>query len=75
MQIQISHPNLVDPLVRALNETDCPAARTGAHVVDVSVPWLERGGDPRQAVVEVLFFVRSWGLAHAGFDAVLVGAR
>lgn len=75
MQIQISHADLVDPLVRALNETDCSAARTGAHLLDVFVPWLDRGGDPRQARVEVLFFIRSWGLAHSGFDAVLVGAR
>jgi hypothetical protein len=71
MQIQISHSDLVDPLVRALNDTDCFAARSGAHAVDVIVPWLERGGDPRQARIEVLFFVRSWGLAHAGFDVQL----
>ena len=71
MRIQISHPHLVEPLVRALNETDCSAARAGAHVVDIWVPWLERGGDPRQAVIEVLFFVRSWGLSHAGFAAQL----
>lgn len=71
MQIRISDTDLVDPLVRALNETECFAARTGAHAVDVFVPWLDRGGDARQARIEVLFFVRSWGLAHAGFDAQL----
>jgi hypothetical protein len=71
MRIQISRSDLVDALVRALNETDCSAARAGAHLVDVFVPWLHRGGDPRQARIEVLFFVRSWGLAHAGFDAQL----
>ena len=69
MQIRISHSDLVDPLVRALNDTDCSAARTSAHGVHVFVPWLERGGDPRQARIEVLFFIRSWGLAHAGFQA------
>jgi hypothetical protein len=71
MRIRISHSELVDPLVRALNETECSAARSGAHAVDVFVPWQERGGDPRQARIEVLFFVRSWGLEHAGFNVQL----
>jgi hypothetical protein len=71
MQIQISQSDLVEPLIRALNATDCFAARAGTHAVDVFVPWLARGGDPGQARIEVLFFVRSWGLAHAGFDAQL----
>ena len=71
MQIRISHSDLVDSLVCALNQTDCSAARTGAHGVHVHVPWLERGGDPRQARIEVLFFIRSWGLPHVGFDAQL----
>ncbi|MBA2384406.1 MAG: hypothetical protein H0V68_07065 [Actinobacteria bacterium] len=72
MKIRISRPDLVDSLVRALNETDCFAARAGAHAVEVFVPWLARGGDPAQARMEVLFFVRSWGLPHADFDAQLV---
>lgn len=71
MQIRISRTDLVDPLVHALNETDCCAARIGAHALDVYVPWLGKGGDARQARMEVLFFVRSWGLPHTGFDAQL----
>lgn len=71
MQIRISHSDLVDPLVSALNQTDCLAARTGMDEVDVFVPWLDRGGDVRQARIEVLFFVKSWGLPHAGFEAQL----
>ena len=66
MKLQISHSDLVDPLVQALNDTDCAAARTGAGALDVFVPWA--GADPHQARMEVLFFVRSWGLAYAGFD-------
>jgi hypothetical protein len=75
MKIRISHCDLVDPLVRALNETDCFAARTGAHALDVFVPWAVGNRDADQAGMEVLFFVRSWGLAHSEFDAELVGAR
>ena len=71
MRLRISHTDLVDPLVHALNETECFAARTGAHALDVFVPWLDRGGDVRQARMEILFFVRSWGLPHANFDVQL----
>ena len=69
MQIRISPSDLVDPLVRALNETDCVATRAGADAVGVSVPW--SGREREQARMEVLFFVRSWGLPYAGFDARL----
>ena len=69
MRIRISHSNLVEPLVQALNDTDCAAARAGAETVAVFVPWA--GADPQQARMEVLFFVRSWGLAHADFDVRL----
>jgi hypothetical protein len=69
MRLRISDTNLVEPLVQALNDTDCAAARAGAKTVAVFVPWA--GRDPQQARMEVLFFVRSWGLAHAGFDARL----
>jgi hypothetical protein len=75
VKIGISHRDLVEPLVQALNETECCAARTGAQAVDVFVPWLAFDGDPRQARIEVLFFVRSWGLPHAEFEAELMGAR
>ena len=69
VKIRISNPNLVEPLVQALNGTDCAAARAGAETVAVFVPWA--GADPQQARMEVLFFVRAWGLAHAGFDVRL----
>jgi hypothetical protein len=71
MKIRISHCDLAEPLVQALNETECFAARTGADAVDVFVPWLSRGGDPGQARIEILFFIRSWGLSHPGFEAQL----
>jgi hypothetical protein len=69
MRLRISDTNLVEPLVQALNDTDCAAARAGDDSVAVFVPWA--GADPQQARMEVLFFVRSWGLAHAGFDVRL----
>jgi hypothetical protein len=71
VQIRISHSELVEPLVRALNRADCLAARTDAHAIDVFVPWLAQGGDPCQARIEILFFVRSWGLPHPEFEAQL----
>ena len=71
MRIRISHPDLVDPLVRALNETDCSAARTGAHAVDVFVPWLRPRRRPAPGADGGAVLRRSWGLAHAGFDVQL----
>lgn len=71
MKIQISHPHLADQLVQSLNETDCFAALTTAGSVDVFVPWLEGGDDPAQARTELLFFVKAWGMKHAGFEVLL----
>ena len=71
MKIQISRTDLVEALVHALNETDCVAARTSENAFSVSVPWAAHPGDPGQAQMEILFFVRSWGLPHAGFHAQL----
>ena len=71
MKIRITHPHLADQLVQSLNETDCLAAPTSADCVDVFVPWLERGGDPNQARMELIFYVRAWGLTYPGFDVRL----
>jgi hypothetical protein len=72
MKLLVSHPELAPALVGALNDTDCLAARTGSHTVEVFAPWLLRGGDTAQAETEVLFFVRAWASAHADFRATLV---
>jgi hypothetical protein len=71
MRLLLSHPELAPELVSALNETDCLAARTGAATVDVFAPWLERG-DPAQAAMELLFFVRAWASDHPAFAATLL---
>lgn len=73
MKLLLSHPELAPNLVRALNETDCFAARTGRHTIEVFAPWLLEGGDTRQAETELLFFVRAWASRHnPGFRATLV---
>ena len=73
MKLLISHPELASELVCALNETDCLAARTGSHTVEVFAPWLNHGGDTAAAKTEVLFFVRAWATGHPGFRATLLG--
>jgi hypothetical protein len=60
MKLLLSHPELAPALVSALNETDCLAARTGSHTVEVFAPWLLHGGDTAEAETEMLFFVRAW---------------
>ena len=72
MKLVLSHPELAPNLVRALNETDCFAARTGRHTIEVFAPWLLEGGDAHQTETELLFFVRAWAIDHAGFRATLV---
>jgi hypothetical protein len=72
VKIHISHPHLADQLVESLNATDCLAALTDSHAVDVFVPWLEDGDDPSHARQELLFFVKAWGLRYPDFEAQLV---
>ena len=69
MKLLISHPELAPELVRALNETDCLAARTSVDTVEVFASWLLEGGDAGQAATELLFFVRAWAARRPDFRA------
>jgi hypothetical protein len=71
VKIQITPPHLAGQLVESLNAAECFAALTGAeaHLVDVFIPWLEQGGDPEQARMELQFFLNAWGMRHPGFKA------
>ena len=73
MKLLISHPDLASELVRALNETDCLAARTSPDTVEVFVPWLVEGGNATHAATELLFFVRAWASDYPRFRATLLG--
>jgi hypothetical protein len=75
MKLRISHPELASELVRALNDTDCLAARTALDTVEVFAPWLLEGGDANHAGAELLFFVKAWGARHPQFRATLLDAR
>jgi hypothetical protein len=75
MKLLLSDPDLATALVCALNETDCLAARTGSHTLEVFAPWLLDGGEPAHTAAEVLFFVRAWASGHPGFRATLLDAR
>ena len=75
MKLRISHPELASELVRALNDTDCLAARTSLDTVEVFAPWLLEGGDTLQAGTELIFFVRAWGSRHPEFRAMLLNPR
>ena len=74
MKLLISHPELAPELVRALNDTDCLAARTALDTIDVFAPWLVEGGDPAQAGTELLFFVKAWASRHPQFRVTLLDA-
>lgn len=69
MRFFVTPSELAPQLVRALNETDCVAARTGAHTVDVLAPWLLDGGDSTHAATELIFFVRAWAAGRPGVSA------
>jgi hypothetical protein len=75
MKLLISHPDLAPELVRALNETDCLAARTSRDTIAVFVPWLLDGGNTSHAATELLFFVRAWASDHPRFRATLLEPR
>jgi hypothetical protein len=74
MKLFLSDPDLAPALVRALNETDCLAAQTGSHTLEVFAPWLLDGGEPAHAAAEVLFFVRAWASGHPGFRVRVLSA-
>lgn len=75
MKLRISHPELAPELVRALNATDCLAARTSIDTVEVFAPWLLEDGDTAHAGAELLFFVKAWASHHPQFRATLLDAR
>lgn len=71
MKLRLNRPELADELVRALNATECLAARTAADTVDVFVPWLAPGEEQEQAETELLFFVHAWTSAWPGLRVLL----
>ena len=71
----VSHPELAPELVRALNDTDCLAARTALDTVEVFAPWLSRAATPAHAGTELLFFVKAWASRHPQFRATLLDPR
>jgi hypothetical protein len=72
VKLRVSHPELASELVRALNDTDCLAARTALDTFEVFAPWLEEGGEAAHAATELLFFVRAWGSSHPDFRATVL---
>jgi hypothetical protein len=72
MRLRLSDPESAHDLVRALNATDCLAARVASDSVDVFVPWLDDGGTRTEhAVAELLFFVRAWTADRPGLHVLL----
>jgi len=74
MRLFVTPSELAPELVRAFNETDCVAARTGAHTVEVLAPWLLDGDEPEHAATELTFFVRAWAAGRPGVRALLLDA-
>ena len=71
MKLLISHPELAPELVRALNETDCVAARTGHDTVEVFMPGHRGPAGDTQAAIELLFFLKAWASDYPDFRAAL----
>ena len=55
MRLFVTPAEVAPELVQALNATDCVAARTGRHTVEVLAPWLLDGADPAHAATELIF--------------------
>jgi hypothetical protein len=64
---------LAPELVRALNETDCLAARTAIDTVEVFAPWLLEGGDRSMPAPSCSSSSRP-GAASPQFRAMLLDA-
>ena len=72
MRLLITHSELADDLVDALNESDCVAVRLTPDTVDVFLPWLLDGSSTAHAAAELLFFVKTWASRHPGFRATVL---
>jgi len=71
MKIQLSDPSAAAPLIAALEQSDCLAARTGYDTVDVYFPWLLDESDAVQARMELIFFLKAWANRRPGLRTSL----
>jgi hypothetical protein len=71
MRLTVSDPNAVPALVEALQAGECLAEPAGDGVVEVLFPWIAGARDAQQALLELLFFARTWEALHPGLQISL----
>ena len=71
MRLTVSDPSVVPALVAALQASECLAEPAGDGVVEVLFPWIAGARDAQQALLELLFFTRTWEALHPGLTISL----
>lgn len=70
LRIHITDPALRTDLVRSLDESDCSAVQLADGSVEVRH---RQATNEREALLELLFFVRAWQIKHPHVAADVVG--
>jgi hypothetical protein len=68
LQLELSDEHFLPEIMGALSHNGCLTNRVTPKVCRVVYP---RAEDPREAWLEVGFFIRAWLVAHPGVEAVL----
>ena len=69
MELQVSRPELLGALIEALRGAGCACAQLAS---DRCAVWHCDASDPREARVELVFFLRAWTLQHEPIDVRFV---
>lgn len=72
MRLTVSDPSVVPALVEALRAGECLAEPAGDGAVEVLFPWISGARDAQQALLELVFFTRTWEAMHPGVQISLV---
>ena len=73
MRLKVTDPAAIPALVDALRAGDCVVEPVDDGV-DVLFPWIAGASDARQALVELVFFARTWEALHPGVQIRLESA-
>ena len=68
LQLELSDAASLSEIMGALSRNGCLTNRVTPKVCRVVYP---RAEDPREAWLEIGFFIRAWQLHHPGVEAVL----
>ncbi len=68
MEVELSRPELIVPLMQTLRSLDCSCMRIARNRCAV---FHRTAADPREALIELTFFLRAWQGQHEPVELLL----